>query len=66
MTAPQPGGMTAGDGWRRGRSTPGKDVAGQIQGEAAEFRFGAGSLDPALVLDPADANVQYILMPLRV
>jgi DNA polymerase-3 subunit beta len=41
------------------------DVAGQIQGESAEFRFGAGSLDPTLVLDPADADVQYVLMPLR-
>jgi DNA polymerase-3 subunit beta len=41
------------------------DVAGQIQGETAEFRFGAGSLDPTLVLDPADADVQYVLMPLR-
>jgi DNA polymerase-3 subunit beta len=41
------------------------DVAGQIQGESAEFRFGSGSLDPTLVLDPADADVQYVLMPLR-
>ena len=41
------------------------DVCGQIQGATAEFRFGAGSLDPTLVLDPADADVQYVLMPLR-
>jgi DNA polymerase-3 subunit beta len=39
------------------------DVAGQIQGETAEFRFGAA--DPTLVLDPTDADVQYVLMPLR-
>ena len=39
------------------------DVAGQIQGENAEFRFGAA--DPTLVLDPADPDVQYVLMPLR-
>src|SRR5579864_2661721 len=47
------------------------DVTGQIGGETAEFRFadqaGAGAyiLDPALVLDPTDAGVQYVLMPLR-
>jgi DNA polymerase-3 subunit beta len=39
------------------------DVTGQIQGESAEFRFGAA--DPTLVLDPADPDVQYVLMPLR-
>ena len=37
----------------------------QIAGETAEFRFG-GPNDPALVLDPVDADVQYVLMPLRV
>ena len=42
------------------------DVAGQIQGETAEFRFADAGLDPTLVLDPADAGVQYVLMPLRV
>jgi DNA polymerase-3 subunit beta len=29
------------------------------------MRFG-GPNDPALVLDPSDADVRYILMPLRV
>ena len=37
----------------------------EIAGEIAEFRFG-GPNDPALVLDPIDADVQYVLMPLRV
>ena len=41
------------------------DVTDQIAGETAEFRFG-GPNDPALVLDPVDADVQYVLMPLRV
>ena len=41
------------------------DVAGQIGGETAEFRF-ADPASPTLVLDPADAGVQYVLMPLRV
>ncbi len=41
------------------------DVAGQIQGETAEFRF-ADPASPTLVLDPADAGVRYVLMPLRV
>jgi DNA polymerase-3 subunit beta len=41
------------------------DVTDQISGETAEFRFG-GPNDPALVLDPMDADVQYVLMPLRV
>ena len=46
------------------------DVTGQIGGEMAEFRFaehasGATVLDPTLVLDPTDAGVQYVLMPLR-
>src|SRR5215472_12024563 len=47
------------------------DVTAQIGGETAEFRFadqaGAGAtiLDPTLVLDPTDAAVQYVLMPLR-
>jgi DNA polymerase III subunit beta len=41
------------------------DVTDQISGETMELRFG-GPNDPALVLDPADADVQYILMPLRV
>ena len=41
------------------------DVTDQIAGEVAEFRFG-GPNDPALVLDPVDADVQYVLMPLRV
>jgi DNA polymerase-3 subunit beta len=46
------------------------DVTAQIGGEMAEFRFaehvgGASPMDPALVLDPTDAGVQYVLMPLR-
>jgi DNA polymerase-3 subunit beta len=41
------------------------DVAGQIQGEAAEFRF-ADPASPTLVLDASDPGVQYGLMPLRV
>jgi DNA polymerase III subunit beta len=41
------------------------DVADQIRGETAEFRF-AEPHDPTLVLDPADPDVQYVLMPLRV
>jgi DNA polymerase-3 subunit beta len=41
------------------------DITDQISGETAEMRFG-GPNDPALVLDPVDPDVQYILMPLRV
>jgi DNA polymerase-3 subunit beta len=46
------------------------DVTSQIGGEIAEFRFaehagGATLMDPTLVLDPTDAGVQYVLMPLR-
>ncbi len=41
------------------------DVTDQIQGENAEFRF-ADPASPTLVLDPSDAGVQYVLMPLRV
>ncbi|HEX3407995.1 MAG TPA: DNA polymerase III subunit beta [Caulobacteraceae bacterium] len=46
------------------------DVTGQIGGDTAEFRFaeqagGATLMDPTLVLDPTDAGVQYVLMPLR-
>ena len=41
------------------------DVAGQIQGESAEFRF-ADPASPTLVLDPTDPGVRYVLMPLRV
>ena len=41
------------------------DITDQISGASAELRFG-GPNDPALVLDPGDADVQYILMPLRV
>jgi DNA polymerase-3 subunit beta len=45
-------------------------VAGQISGKTVEFRFdertaAAGGLDPTLVLDPADAGVKYVLVPLR-
>jgi DNA polymerase-3 subunit beta len=41
------------------------DVAAQIHGESAEFRFSDPD-SPTLVLDPADADVRYVLMPLRV
>ena len=46
------------------------DVSAQIGGDTAEFRFAdraaaASMLDPVLVLDPTDAGVQYVLMPLR-
>ncbi len=41
------------------------DVAGQITGETASFRF-ADAASPTLVLDPGDPGVQYVLMPLRV
>jgi DNA polymerase-3 subunit beta len=41
------------------------DVTSQIKGENAEFRF-ADPASPTLVLDPADAAVKYVLMPLRV
>ncbi|MGI8840367.1 MAG: DNA polymerase III subunit beta [Caulobacteraceae bacterium] len=46
------------------------DVTAQIGGESADFRFAdraasAAMLDPVLVLDPTDAGVQYVLMPLR-
>ena len=41
------------------------DVTDQIQGDTAEFRF-ADPASPTLVLDPSDAGVQYVLMPLRV
>ncbi|MGH6972830.1 MAG: hypothetical protein ACREEQ_14585, partial [Caulobacteraceae bacterium] len=46
------------------------DVASQIGGETAQFRFpdhvgGAIIQEPALVLDPTDPGVQYVLMPMR-
>lgn len=41
------------------------DVTGQIGGTTAEFRF-ADPASPTLVLDPTDAGVKYVLMPLRV
>ncbi|QYF87107.1 DNA polymerase III subunit beta [Brevundimonas sp. PAMC22021] len=41
------------------------DVAGQITGENAAFKF-ADPASPTLVLDPGDPGVQYVLMPLRV
>lgn len=41
------------------------DVTGQIQGDTTELCF-ADAASPTLVLDPADAGVQYVLMPLRV
>ncbi len=41
------------------------DVASQVTGDEAQFKF-ADPASPTLVLDPADAGVQYVLMPLRV
>jgi DNA polymerase-3 subunit beta len=46
------------------------DVAAQLGGELAEFRFadpaGPGTaMDPTLMLDPTDAGVLYVLVPLR-
>ena len=41
------------------------DVCGQIGAEEMELRF-ADPASPTLVLDPGDAGVQYVLMPLRV
>jgi DNA polymerase-3 subunit beta len=41
------------------------DAAAQIDGEIAQFRF-AGPRDPALLLDPADPGVQYVLGSMRV
>jgi|HubBroStandDraft_1064217.scaffolds.fasta_scaffold30826_2 DNA polymerase-3 subunit beta len=43
------------------------DVTAQIGGDILEFRFSdhSGGLEAALVLDPTDAGVQYVLMPLR-
>ncbi len=46
------------------------DVTSQIGGEIVEFRFAdraaaATMRDPGVVLDPTDARVQYVLMPLR-
>lgn len=41
------------------------DVAGQIEGETAEFMLG-DSAAPALIFDRGDAHVRYVLMPLRV
>ncbi|QLQ12709.1 MAG: DNA polymerase III subunit beta [Brevundimonas sp.] len=41
------------------------DVAGQITGETAAFKF-ADPASPTLVLDPGDPGVQHVLMPLRV
>lgn len=41
------------------------DVLSQVNGSIAEFRF-ADPASPTLVLDPTDAGVRYVLMPLRV
>lgn len=41
------------------------DVAGQIEGESAEFLL-ADPSSPALILDRGDADSRYVLMPLRV
>jgi DNA polymerase III subunit beta len=41
------------------------DVCGQIGGDTMELRF-ADPASPTLVIDPTDAGVRYVLMPLRV
>jgi len=42
------------------------DVATQLGGDSAELRLAENAgVDPALVLDPTDAGVQYVLVPLR-
>jgi DNA polymerase-3 subunit beta len=46
------------------------DICAQMEGERIEFRFASPAgkltlLDPALVLDPADPAVQYVLAPQR-
>ena len=41
------------------------DVCAQMTGETMEVRF-ADPASPTLVLDPGDAGVQFVLMPLRV
>jgi DNA polymerase-3 subunit beta len=45
------------------------DIAAQMGGDVAEFRFpetvAAGGLEPTLVVDPTDAGVQYVLVPMR-
>lgn len=41
------------------------DVAQQIEGGEAEFRF-ADAASPTLILDRSDEHVRYVLMPLRV
>ena len=48
-----------------------QDVTAQIGGEIVEFRLAepgpdGASRDPILVVDPVDAGVQYVLVPLRV
>jgi DNA polymerase III subunit beta len=40
------------------------DATSHIDGEVAQFRF-AGPDDPALLLDPADPGVKYVLVPMR-
>jgi DNA polymerase III subunit beta len=42
------------------------DITDHIGGETLEFRFGSTGLDATLMIDPTDAGVQYVLMPLRV
>ncbi len=41
------------------------DIAGQIEGENAQFIL-ADALAPTLVRDPADESTLYVLMPMRV
>jgi DNA polymerase-3 subunit beta len=46
------------------------DVTAQVGGELVELRFSehagaARPVDPVLALDPTDADVQYVLVPLR-
>ena len=41
------------------------DIAAQLEGDAAEFRF-ADPGSPTLIQDDGDASALYVLMPMRV
>jgi DNA polymerase-3 subunit beta len=47
-----------------------QDVLAQMSGQATQFRLaeqtsGSTAVDPVLAVDPVDAGVQYVLVPLR-
>ena len=46
-------------------TSPPRSAARRAEFRFAEHAAGATVIDPALVLDPTDAGVQYVLMPLR-